>query len=295
MKKTLLVVFLSLCAVSFLSAVDADSLYRDDRFVDCKSELLSQLSLTQDPSVQAELLWKLSRVQVSLGDLLDDEDKKGRFAAYEEGEEYANRSIALKPTDMAYLWKASNIGRWGQTKGPLDSLGKAKGMKEDILQVIDTFGNTKSAEAWYVLACLYDQLPGSPLSFGNKNYGISYIRSGVDSIPSDTLYPGHYLALAEMLYERNWDVKKRKSNISKMEKKWKGETLASEKYKYYEGKEGIGGKPFYSSVTLEKMSDRQEAAMVVQYALEKYKVWKDKKPSMDKEVKELRKLFDEWT
>jgi hypothetical protein len=294
MRKTAVFVLMLLVCAMWLCAND-ELLYKEEQYGDCKSELLQKLGTETDNQAKATLLWKLSRVQVSLGDLLDKEDKDGRFAAYEEGISYAEQSIALKPSAMAYLWKSSNTGRWGQTKGPLDSLGKAKGMKEDLLQIVDGFSVTDSAETWYVLACLYDQLPGSPISFGNKTWAVSYLRAGVDSIPSDTLYPGHYLALAEMLYARNWDVKKRVKNIAKMENRWNGETILSEKYKYYEGREGVVLKPFYSSVTLEKMSDRQEASMLVRYALDKYAVWPEKKASMNGDIASLEDLWETWT
>lgn len=73
---------------------------------------------------KAGVLWRLSRVCVDLGDALEEGDKKGKFAIYEEGEKYALQSIEAKPNYLAYLWKCANIGRYGQTKGVLDSLGK---------------------------------------------------------------------------------------------------------------------------------------------------------------------------
>ncbi|AEV28460.1 hypothetical protein SpiGrapes_0618 [Sphaerochaeta pleomorpha str. Grapes] len=273
----------------------ADSLYDSEQFEQCKSELVSQLQGETESLQQAQILWRLSRVQVALGDDLDKEDKAKRFEAYELGEEYANQSIEKQPLPLAFLWRSSNLGRWGQTKGPLNSLSKAKGMLADLTQVVNTFNTLDSSETWYVLSSLYDELPGGPISFGNGIWAVSYMRKALDTIPSNLLYPGHYKKLAEELYSRNWDSSKRKKEIIKMQANWEKDATNLEKFRYYEGKDGKAGKPFYSSVTLEKMSDRQEAVMILRYALAKYKVFSTPKTSDEKDIREITALLGEWT
>ena len=49
--------------------------------------------------------------------------------------------------------------------------------------------------------------------------------------------------------------------------------------KYYEGAEGSSKIPFYSSVPLSDMSDRQEAAMLLMYADAVFKTKADPLPS----------------
>ena len=109
---------------------------------------------------KAEVLWRLSRVCVDLGDKMDEKDKNGKFAIYTEGENYALQSIEAKPNYLAYLWKCANIGRYGQTKGVMDSLGKVKPMKADLRVITDDFKVLDSSEAWYTLAVLNDAVPG---------------------------------------------------------------------------------------------------------------------------------------
>jgi hypothetical protein len=301
MKVKILCLFLILLSVSVASVfasdglIVADSLYDKEQFVECRTELLSQLALTASVADQAEILWRLSRVQVAIGDNFDEDDKANRFEAYEKGEEYANQAIEKHPLPLAYLWRSSNLGRWGQTKGPLNALSKAKGMLLDLTEVVNTYNTLDSSETWYVLSSLYDELPGGMLSFGNNVWAISYMRKALETIPSNLLYPGHYLKMAEELYGRNWDVSKRKREIPKMQDNWEKETTNLEKYRYYEGKEGKSGKPFYSSVTLDKMSDRQEAVMVLSYALAKYKVFANVKDSDQEDIAEIQKLLQEWT
>jgi hypothetical protein len=273
----------------------ADSLYDSEQFDRCRTELISQLQGETEASTQAQILWRLSRVQVAIGDAFDKDDKANRFEAYEKGEEYANQSIEKEPLPLAFLWKSSNLGRWGQTKGPLNALAKAKGMLVDLTEVVNTFDTLDSSETWYVLSSLYDELPGGPISFGNNIWAVSYMRKALDTIPTNKLYPGHYKKLAEELYSRNWDTAKRRKEISKMQANWEKDASNLEKFRYYEGKDGKEGKPFYSSVTLEKMSDRQEAVMVLNYALAKYKVFKSLKASDDKDIAEISQLVGDWT
>lgn len=80
-----------------------------------------------------------------------------------------------------------------------------------------------------------------------------------------------------------------------MEKDWKKGSTNLEKYRYYEGKDGGKSKPFYSSVTLDKMSDRQEAVMVLSYALAKANILGPVKASDADVVEEIQELINDWT
>lgn len=297
-KKNVAVLVVLIVAGALWAAVDlsqADSLYQLDKPAECKAELERQLAGASDASERAEVLWRLARVQVTLGDDLDQDDKAGRFAAYELGQEYAEKSIAEKPSPMGYLWKASNIGRWGQTKGPLNSLSKAKPMLADIRVLVDDFNCLDSSEAWYVLASLYDQLPGKPISFGDSQYAISFARAAVDTIPSEVVYPGTYQALAEMLWKRNWSMSKRITEITKKQDKWnKGGSTNFDKYIYYEGKGGPSAQPFYSSVQLSQMSDRQEAVMLLLYAKAVYDSRSFHSRAEQRTIAEIVELTDKW-
>ncbi|WP_320121207.1 hypothetical protein [uncultured Sphaerochaeta sp.] len=287
-----------LVAGSLTAAVDttrADELYEIDAFTQAEGLLEEQLAGVTNDADRAEILWRLARLQVSLGDELDEDDKDGRFAFYEKGEQYALQSIEANTSWEGYLWKCSNIGRWGQTKGPLNALGKAKGMLEDLTTIVNTLGVLDSSETWYVLSSLYDELPGGFISFGNKEWAVSYMRIAMDTIPSHLYNPGHYLKLAEELYARDWSASKRSKEMRSMEKDWKQGSTNLEKYRYYEGKDGGKSKPFYSSVTLDKMSDRQEAVMVLSYALAKANILGPVKASDAVVVEEIKELIDDWT
>ena len=299
MKKLIMVLMaLLVCAVAFaaLDFTEMDALYLTDEH---DQEVYDKLTIMLDQATEGEekanVLWRLSRVCVDLGDAIDKSDKKARFAIYEEGEQYALDSIAAYPTAQGYLWKCSNIGRWGQTKGVFDSLAKAKPMVQDLEVMIDDLGCLDSSEAWYVLAVLYDSLPGKPISFGNSNAAISYGRIACDTIPRNVIYGGTYKQLAEMLWNRNWNAKKRASEISKMQKNWDKETSNIEKYKYYEGANGAQVYPLWTKTALSSMTDRQEAVVILKYAQAVFEGRKTHTQADVDNYNEIAALLKEWT
>ncbi|MBI9093739.1 MAG: hypothetical protein JEY71_02545 [Sphaerochaeta sp.] len=299
MKRTsaLLVLFMFLFS-SLAAAPDftqADLLMDREEFSLCETELMVQKSLATTDLEQAEVLWRLARLQVNIGDELPDDDKDAKYVEYDKGEAYALSSVEKYPNAMAYLWKSSNNGRWGQTRGPLNALGKAKGMLEDLTLVVNEFNTLDSTETWYVLSSLYDELPGGFISFGNKMWAISYMRKAMETLPTKLLKPGHYKKFAEELYSRNWNASKRTKEFKKMESDWKGSATNLEKYRYYEGVDSGSVKPFYSSVLLTQMSDRQEALMVLAYIKAKYKVFANRQPSDAETMAEIEELYSKWT
>lgn len=299
MKRLLLATLAVFMAASLFSAFNPDysdyTFYVEEDFQKDKTYLEEALAEAQDPSEKSQILWRLSRVELTLGDQLPEDDKDARFAAYEKAEELAIESIELEPNADAYHWKSSALGRWGQTKGPLDSLGKAPGMLDDVLMVIDHFGYDYT-DSWYVLGVLYNQLPGWPLSFGDKNYAISYMRRSLDTrIAERGIYLTLFQELSDQLYDRNWNAKKRTKEFAKMHDSYEENTVMSEKMKYYEGAEAGKNKPFYSTVALNDISDRQEAVMLLRYAEALYKAKKNPLPSETEKYKEILARLAEIT
>ena len=270
MRKTLFILIMLFAALSLFAAFNpeySDYLFYTLEDFDADSSYLDKAyESAKDDSERSQILWRQSRNSLSQGDLLDESDKDGRFAMYEESEKYAKASLEAKENPDAYHWLSSALGRWGQTKGVLESLSRADEMRSYELEAIDGMGYDHT-DAWYVLGVLYNQLPGWPISFGNDNWAISYMRRSLDTqIPGRGLFLTLYQELSNQLYDRNWNAKKRTTEINKMQKNYDGETVLSEKMKFYEGAEGASKVPFYSTVALSEMSDRQEAVMLLRYA-----------------------------
>ncbi len=302
LKKPVLILIIAIVTITSLFAnsatyKQADNLYWSDRYEEAKAFLEDELGKTTNSTEKAELLWRLSRVVLAIGDEAKHEgaSKETLFAIFEEGEKLANEALNNAPLAWAYVYRASNIGRWGETKGPLNSLSKAKPMHDDFAYVVDNLGVLDNEIAWYVLGQLYYQLPGWPISFGNLDTAISYTRKAIDSIPGDRLFPGHFKALAQMLWKRDLSVSKRSSKISSFEKDWKKTTKSNlDKYGYYEGANGAKAVPFYSPVPLNKMSDRQEAQMILVYGIAKYEAWPFHSRADQRNYEEMQNLLKDW-
>jgi len=276
---------------------EIDRLFAYDQLDDCRTMIEDTLAQTDDSIEQSELYWRLSKVILSIADELEVEGapEDQLFALFEEGEMYADKSIDLHENAPAYIYKASNIGRWGELKGPLNSLSKADPIRETIQYVVNDLGDTDQTIGWYVIGQLYYLLPGWPISYGNQDIAISVSRKAVDTIPSNMLYPGHFKALATMLWDRNWSASKRNSKIKGIEKSWKKESKdIFEQTYYYEGSRGVKHVPFYSSVALNKMSDRQEAVLLLRYALAKYDAWPVHTRGDMRNKAEIENLLKDW-
>jgi hypothetical protein len=276
---------------------EMDRLFVYDKLDECKALIEEALNETQNSKEQSDLYWRLSRVTLSIADELEvnGAQEEQLFALYELAESYADKSIELYDNAPAYVYKASNIGRWGQLKGPLNSLAKADPIRETIKYIVNDLGDTSQTIGWYVIGQLYYLLPGWPISYGNQDIAISVARKAVDTIPSNMLYPGHFKALAEMLWDRDWSASKRNSKIKSIEKNWEKESSdVFKQHYYYEGANGVKHVPFYSSVSLNKMSDRQEATLLLQYALAKYDAWPFHTRGDMRNHDEIKDLLKDW-
>ena len=295
---TLLVLIIaSTLFAAFNPAYSDYQFYNAHDFQKDKAYLESALNEAKDDSEKAEILWRLSRNTLTLTDDIEktSENKQARLDGYSKAEALAQESVDLVESYNAYHWLASAIGRIGQVNGPLNSLGKAKPMRSLVEKVQNDF-NADYTDSWYVLGILYNQLPGGPISFGDKDFAISYMRRCVDT--QDNINRNNltnYLELAQQLADRDWSASKRAKEFDKMQKKYNSNSVPTEKMKYYEGKDGKNGKPFYSSVTLDKISDKQEAVMVLKYALAFYEKTTVKFDSDKKNLDEINKLIADLT
>ena len=280
-------------AAAFDPAVSDDLFYHKEAYEEDMDYLISSLGEAETDSEKAAILWRLSRTTLTITDGIDEKDKETRLAGYGESQAYAEESVALEETADGYHWQASAIGRIGQVNGPLNSLAKAEPMLALLEKVQNDF-DADMSDAWYVISLLYDQLPGNPISFGNDRFAISYIRRCIDTQDNvNRLNLTNYLELAQQLEHRNWKADKRAKELDKMEKKYAGETVPTEKMKYYEGRNGRDTMGFSSSKPLGELSDREEARLVCEYALDVYEAAPSHLPSDTEKAEEIREFLAE--
>jgi tetratricopeptide (TPR) repeat protein len=256
---TLLLVVLPLglaCAEITQVAAQADAMHDTGMFVEARKLLLDSAAGAADGKEQAELYWRAARETLELGDIAEKEKKPPAdvLAVFLEGEGYADKAIAADPrNDLGYYWKSSNIGRWGQVKGILNSLFKAGPMKDLLVKVLSI--NPDRTDAYYVLGQLYRELPGWPVSFGSIDAAVSLGRKAVDlrqgQVQAGTekeLAYNFFTELAKTLYKRNLSSAARSAEQKNRAAKLAAASAPLDKGSYFE-----------ATVSLKDMSDREEA------------------------------------
>ena len=261
MKLFALLLLASLLAAPALRAdfqqemAQADLLHKHDAHEEARVLLEAGLASAADGREQAEIYWRLARAWLNLGDQAEDKGAKGEalLAFFAKGEELAQKGIDADPGNhLVYYWKSATSGRWGQVKGILNALFKAKPMR-DLLQKALAL-RPDHADSYYVLGQLYEQVPAG-VSFGDKDWAVSLGRKAADlraaqvrAGEEEELVYDYYTELAKHLWERNWSAARRQKEQPKKASQFTAKTDPAEKNCYYEG-----------SLPLKGLSDREEA------------------------------------
>ncbi len=294
--RRLLIIAVTLLVPLCLSAQASDTIARIDELHDQgKHEEARTLALEAVPSAspaeKAELYWRASRETLDLGDDAEDrkESKDAILKIFEKGQEYADLGIAADPqNNLPYYWKSSNIGRWGQVKGILDSLFKAGPMRELLLKDLSLEAN--HPDAYYVLGQLYRELPGFPLSFGDPDAAVSLgrmaidlrtqaVRSGEEKEPSY----GFYVQLAKSLWKRNFTAAKRAAVAQKKQAAWQSAATPLAKGSAYE-----------ATVQLSEGTDREEARQIVNWVIAELSGMASRTAGQDSDLTEAKETLAEW-
>lgn len=300
MKKNLMVLLFILLPMflAFAGIADvltqADALYDAEEYVNGFELLEKNLPSATSPAEKGEVLWRMSRFQLFITDDAEDDgvDSDTLLAMFEEGRSYGDRAIELAPSADAYYWRTSNIGRWGETKGILDSLFKAGDMKKDLLEVISY--DPVYADAWYVLGRLYFKLPGWPISFGDKAFAVSFARRSIDTYAGDDLKISYYKSLAEILYDRNWSASTREKEIKKRERKIKSSDSEFDQKSYYEAELGVKARPGYMKKALGDISDREEAVLITDWVIAQFNALPAPTKGEKNSLQEVTDMIAQW-
>jgi tetratricopeptide (TPR) repeat protein len=284
---------LALAGVPAVAALDqeaierADTLYEDDRSADAVAVLEEVLSTARTGAERAEVYWRLSRATLSVGEDLEDDgaDNETLLAVYEDGEEYGVQAVEADPSNhLGYYWQSANIGKWGQTKGILDSLFRAGPMRDLLKQAIQR--EPDHAGSYYVLGQLYAQVPGF-ISFGNVNYAVSLARKSVDlheaeltTGEEDDVQHDYYIQLASHLKQRNWNAGRRAREQQNKERAHARTDDVLERGWHYEG-----------TVDIPDMSDRDEAERILRDVIRRLEAITERTEGQEGELEEARELL----
>ena len=264
-----------------------DRLDNEENHTAARELLVTLLPQAANSSERAEVLWRLSRAELNYGGDRDDAGAADSelLEIYEQGEQYADQAIEADPDNVAgYFWKASNIGRWGQTKGVLDSLFKASDMRDLLIRAIEI--DPDHADSYYVLSQLYVAVPRL-ISFGNNDYGVNLARKGITLMEREiaegareyTAY-GFYIKLAEALNERGWNQRRRDREHSRRISDYQSARTQLERGWYFEG-----------AVSIPAMSDKDEAEAVLRDVIRQLERMPNPRISDQRDLAEARELL----
>jgi tetratricopeptide (TPR) repeat protein len=279
-------VLVSLATADFQDVLEqADKLHDAEDYEQSRNFLEASLSNASGGAEQAELYWRLARAILNLGDEAEDggASEEEILAFFEEGEALAQKAIDADPNNhLGYYWKSANIGRWGQVKGILNSLFKAKPMRDLLEQAVSV--EPEHADSYYVLGQLYEQVPGFPVSFGVEEYAVSLGRKSIDlreqqvkaGIEDELIYD-YYTEMAKHLWERDWSASRRKREQSKMMKKYKSISDPMEKNFYYE-----------AVVNLKDQSDEEEAFELIKWTIRELEATANRTGGQEDDLQEAK-------
>ncbi len=157
--------------------------YTDQIYNLCK-EVLSE------NANDAGALWRMARLYCLYGD--DKTSKQDKLSRYETARGYAEKAKAADvKIPETHFWHGVALGRIGQTKGVLNSLSMAPGIKADFEKALSL--DPKFTPAMDGLAIWYLEVPG--FAGGDINKSISYLKKGIGIDPNYTLL---YVDLAKV-------------------------------------------------------------------------------------------------
>ena len=268
-----------------------DRMHEEEMHEENKLFIKEAIEATADPMQQAQLYWRLSRTTLEIGDLRKEQetDQGVLLAIFLEGEGYADKSIELDPDSYwGYYWKSANIGRWGEVKGILNALFKAKPMRDILRQVLAVYPD--HPDSFYVLGIMYRKVPGKPISFGNSSKSVSLVRKAIDAQRAEyeagvakEIKLSYFMELARSLWARNWSAEKRRKEMASLVKDFEKETDILEKNSYYEG-----------TVAIPEVSDREEAVAVMNRVVSEFRAKPVLKESQRIDLEEALADLQEW-
>lgn len=300
MKKMLLILLVFTLAVSLFAGsakmAEADELHEDAAYVAEFKLLKGELASAGNNNEKSEILWRMSRAALAITDQLerDGATKDEILKEFKIAWDYATESISYNSNNYnAYYWRAANIGRWGQTKGILDSLFKAGDMRDDLERAVNS--NPNHGDSYHVLGMLYDSVPGL-ISFGNKQYAVSMARKAIDNQdePDRPYDYAYYLELAKHLWNRKWKEGKRSGEQKKERDKFAKKSSVMEQNWFYDGFVDLSKATAYSSSGIKNMSDREEAVIILDWLLVELNKLTDKKPGDFDDIDEAEELLADW-
>ena len=265
------------------SAADEVFTYKGD-YLTCKEILLEMESQANSGREKAEIMWRLSRVSLMLGETANDVESKR--AHFKDGISYAERGITENSQNVnCYMWHCANIGRECQTYSLIEQAAAVPSMTRDLTMILDKLGAIDCSEAWQALSEMYWHHP-----FKSDEAAVNYARKAASCIPSDELRLSTYIHIARMLYKRDWSSSRRASEAKSNIQHFKAESKSNiVRYAYFDGSSTT--LPWTGSA-IGEISDKEEADALLKYAEKLYSQCSMPTPVDKKDYNEIQKILN---
>lgn len=160
--------------------------------------LKSYLSAVSLEPNNAEILWRVSRAYVDIGEHMSsatEEEKEKQLQTYEKALEFSNKALAADPNNsMAYIRRAIANGRIALFKGVWESLDLVKQTKTDCEKAITLDPNNNSA--YYVLGRTHAKVSEKPkivrwplgLGWANLDEAVENFEKAISIKPDFIMY-----------------------------------------------------------------------------------------------------------
>ena len=155
-------------------------------------DILKELVATD--SLNCRALYEFSKVHYIFGD--KTLTKRDKLDYYQKGIEWARRAIKVNDLSApSHFWYMVHLGRIGQTKGVLNSLGLVPDIKREINRTLEL--DPRHTGALDARAMLYYELPG--LFGGDLNKSLAALNQG---LAIDSNYTILYVDMARVLIKK---------------------------------------------------------------------------------------------
>lgn len=175
-----------------------------------------------------ELMWKISRAYVDLGEKMPQEtgeEEDAKLEVFKKALAYADSSVKLAPDSAtAYVRRAIANGRIALFEGIFSVIGTVNDIREDCEKAIElgNGGNYTQALAHYILGRTHYKVCEKPyllrlplgLGWGDMDDSIRELEMAVKLKPNFRMF---YLALAKSYFEED-EYEKAKDTLLKLEK-----------------------------------------------------------------------------
>ncbi len=110
-----------------------------------KADSIYSSELRKNPG-NAELFWKLARLQVSIGESVSSEQANAGLQHYHKAAEYARTSISLDSTNAkGHTWLAASLAIMADKIGNKEKLNRAKEIKRELDTALRLNSNDETA------------------------------------------------------------------------------------------------------------------------------------------------------